>query len=129
MKIKKRKLNLKYGALTLLAVFGIVVLMCLAIEAVQILFMQNIPKYSPKLYGDLNHDGVVDYQDGDLMYETLIQNEENPEIELIDLNRDSVIDNEDTLYYYAYYQSEYFENISFEEFVNMMNRKEVVSDE
>ncbi len=129
MKIKERKLNLKYGTLTLLAVLGIVVLMCLAIEAIQILFLQNIPHDSPNLYGDLNRDGVIDYRDGDLMYETLIQNEENPEIEMIDFNRDSVIDNEDTLYYYAYCQSEYFEHISFEEFVNMMNRKEVVSDE
>jgi hypothetical protein len=94
------------------------------------LFLQEIKSGVFSLYGDLNHDGIVDYQDGDKMAEMLAEiTADGGDVqgtELTDFNFDSVIDNRDTLYYYAYYRSQYFEHVSFEEFVNMVNRKEVL---
>ena len=128
--MKKRNLELKYGAFLFLGclVFGLVLL--LMITLLQSLFLNELESGDFSLYGDLNHDGIVNYLDGDFMSQQLKEITSNggnlQETELLDFNHDSMIDNADTLYYYAYYESEYFEHILFEDFVNMINQKEVV---
>ena len=125
--MKKRNLELKYGAFLFLGclVFGLVLL--LMITLLQSLFLNELESGDFSLYGDLNHDGIVNYLDGDFMSQQLKEITSNggnlQETELLDFNHDSRIDNADTLYYYAYYESEYFEHILFEDFVNMINQK------
>lgn len=128
--MRKINLKLKYGLSAVVACLFFAVILSLIIIMLQVLFLREMKSGNFSLYGDLNRDGIVDYRDGDKMAETLAEITANggdvQETGLIDFNCDSVIDNRDTLYYYAYYRSQYFDRILFEEFVNKVNRKEVL---
>ena len=68
MKIKDRKLKWKYGVFALLTCVIFVGLLYGMILSIESIFIKE--NYF-SLYGDLNHDEIIDYRDGDRMCQLL----------------------------------------------------------
>ena len=121
--MKEKNFRLKYGFLLI-----VITLVGLAAGVfLNVFFYRNtVP---PAVYGDVNQDYIVDVKDGDLLYRCLTEQEADVQIQQYDFNQDAVVNYVDVLYYYAYCNSDAFHQLSFQEFVEKINRKELSFDE